>query len=54
MTTSLADDVTNEDWAELRDAPRRGLPLSRAESLWTLFGLGLLGAFLLFVALTGI
>ena len=43
MATSLAPDVKREDFAE----PRAAEPMrSRAEWLWTLVGLVLLGAFL--------
>jgi hypothetical protein len=51
MATSLTDDA-HDAAAELRTT-RRTTALTRAESLWTLFGLALLGAFLSFVALTG-
>jgi hypothetical protein len=46
MATSLAPDVKHEDFAQ----PRAAEPMwSRAEWLWTLVGLVLLGAFLAFV-----
>ena len=51
MATSLTDDAAHQDLAELRTT-KRTTTLTRAESLWTLFGLALLGAFLSFVALT--
>ena len=50
MATSLAPEAKHEDWADLRAAPGAD-PLSvRAQWLWTLFGVALLGAFLAFVA----
>ena len=49
MATSLAHDAKHDDWAEPRHLPG-GDPMTRAQwLLWTLFGLALLGAFLLFV-----
>ena len=49
MAASLAPEARHEDWAEPRAMPS-GDPLStRAQWLWTLFGLALLGAFLAFV-----
>jgi RsiW-degrading membrane proteinase PrsW (M82 family) len=49
MATTLASDVRREDWTEPRaeDFADSGRP--RAEWLWTLVGLALLGAFLSFV-----
>jgi hypothetical protein len=46
MATSLAPDAKHEDWTE-RQAMLAADPV-RAEWLWTLLGLVLLGAFLLF------
>ena len=49
MATSLAHDAQHDDWAEPRATPG-GDPVSRAQWFaWTLFGLALLGVFLLFV-----
>jgi hypothetical protein len=49
MPTSLAHDATHDDWIESRHLPGRD-PVNRAQwLLWTLFGLALLGAFLLFI-----
>ena len=49
MATSLAPGAKHEDWAGL-PATTGGEPLStRAQWLWTVFGLALLGAFLAFV-----
>jgi hypothetical protein len=50
MATSLTDDA-HEDWVELRAKQHGATALTRPESLWTLFGLALLGAVLSFVAL---
>jgi hypothetical protein len=50
VATSLARDVKIEDWTEPRDTTRASDPEpARAEWLWPLFGLVLLGAFLSFV-----
>jgi hypothetical protein len=49
MATSLAPGAKREDWADL-PATTGGEPLStRAQWLWTMFGLALLGMFLAFV-----
>lgn len=49
MATSLAPETRSEAWAEPRATPG-GDPLStRAQWLWTLLGLALLGGFLAFV-----
>jgi hypothetical protein len=48
MATSLTDDAKHQVWAEARHA-ETGRPWTRAEWLWTLFGLALLVTFLLFV-----
>jgi len=46
MATSLAPGAKHDDWADL-PATTGGEPLStRAQWLWTVFGLALLGAFL--------
>jgi len=45
MATSLAPEAKNDDWAELRATPGDSLS-RRAQWMWTLFGLTLLGAFL--------
>lgn len=47
MATLLAPETKHEDWVEPRAIA--GPPLRRAEWLWTLVGLTLLGAFLAFV-----
>ena len=49
MATSLAPDAKNKDWTEPGVISASGPKTSRAEWLWTLFGLALLGAFLSFV-----
>lgn len=49
MAASLAPKTKHEDWAELRAAPGAGPLSARAQWLWTLFGVALLGAFLAFV-----
>ena len=54
MATTLTDDTEHGDWVEPRPISGGGQLLSRAEALWTLFGLTLLGAFLSFVATNGI
>jgi MYXO-CTERM domain-containing protein len=43
MATSLAPDTRNKDWTEISAADPKP---ARAEWLWTLLGLALLGAFL--------
>lgn len=48
MATSLAPEAMDDDWAELRASPGDSLS-RRAQWLWTLFGLALLGAFLALV-----
>ena len=49
MATSLAHDAQHDDWADT-GATAGGDPMTRAQwLLWTLFGLALLGVFLLFV-----
>ncbi len=49
MATSLAHEAKHEDSAEPRAMPGADSVSTRAEWLWTLFGLALLGAFLSFV-----
>lgn len=49
MATLLAPDAKNEDWTEPGAMPAADPKLARAEWLWPLFGLALLGAFLSFV-----
>jgi hypothetical protein len=51
MATSLTPDAKNEDWAETRVTSGGTLPWSRAEWLWTLFGIALFCLFLAFVIL---
>jgi hypothetical protein len=48
MATSLAPDAKHEDWTERQAMPAADSTRVRAEWLWTLLGLVLLGAFLLF------
>ena len=48
MATALAPDAKGEQWTESIEIPAEPKP-ARAELLWTLFGLALLGAFLSFV-----
>lgn len=50
MATSLAPGVKNHEWTDPGALPAGDPKPARAEWLWTLFGLALLGAFLLFVA----
>jgi hypothetical protein len=52
MATSLADDAKNADWREPLTIAEPRPFLTRAEGLWTLFGLALLGTFLSFVLAT--
>ncbi len=54
MATSLTDAAKNDDWAELHPIVGGDPAVRRAERLWTLFGLTLLGAFLVFVAANAI
>ena len=49
MATSLAPDARNKDWTEPGVISAADPKPARAEWLWTLFGLALLGAFLSFV-----
>jgi len=49
MATLLASDSTGEDWAEPRPTAGGEPTWSRAELLWTVVGILLLGAFLAFV-----
>lgn len=49
MATSLAPDVRNQEWTDPVVLPAADLKPARAEWLWPLFGLSLLGAFLSFV-----
>ena len=50
MATSLAPDVTIDDWTDPVDAtPAPASELARADWLWPLAGLALLGAFLTFI-----
>ena len=49
MATSLADEKKHEAWIEPHAEPGSGPMFTRAELLWTLLGVGLLGAFLSFV-----
>jgi len=46
MATSLIHDAKSENWAEPRSTAGTEPMLTRAEWLWTFFGLALLGAFL--------
>jgi hypothetical protein len=48
MPTALVDDSKNSDWVE-GFPPARPALLTRPETLWTIFGLALLAAFLSFV-----
>jgi hypothetical protein len=48
MATSLAPDAKHEDWTERRAISAADPIRGRAEGLWTLLGLVLLGAFVLF------
>lgn len=48
MATSLGYDAPREDRAEPRAMPAGDPRVTRAEGLWTLFGLTILGAFLVF------
>lgn len=48
MASSLTDDAKGEDWSGVRSAGA-GLRWTRAEWLWTIFGLVLLVTFLFFV-----
>lgn len=49
MARSLTREATHEDWAEPRAVPGGEPTSTRAEWLWTLFGLALLVIFLFFV-----
>ena len=50
MATSLAHDTKIDGWTDPRDAtPAPGAKPARAEWMWPLVGLALLGAFLAFV-----
>jgi hypothetical protein len=49
MATSIADNTKTEEWLEPRATPRRDPMFTGAEVLWTVVGVALLGAFLLFV-----
>lgn len=49
MATSLAPDAKNKDWTEPGVISASDPTTARAEWIWTLFGLALLGAFLSFV-----
>ncbi|HEV8670122.1 MAG TPA: hypothetical protein VGS01_05235 [Candidatus Limnocylindria bacterium] len=43
MATSLTDNTAREDWADTSAMPGRRSLITRAEWLWTLVGLALLG-----------
>jgi len=50
MATSLTHDAKIDDWADTRDAtPAPDSKPARADWMWPLVGLALLGAFLAFV-----
>jgi hypothetical protein len=50
MATALAPDVKIDDWADPQDAtPAPDPKQARADWLWPLVGLSLLGAFLAFI-----
>jgi hypothetical protein len=49
MATSLAPDAKNEDWTEPGVISAAGRQPARAEWLWPLLGLALLGVFLSFM-----
>ena len=50
MATSLAHDAKIDEWTDSRDAtPAPGMTPARADWMWPLVGLALLGAFLAFV-----
>ena len=51
MATSLTPETKNDDWEDREVTSARAPSWSRAEWLWTLFGIGLFCVFLLFVAL---
>jgi hypothetical protein len=46
MATTLGDSARKEDWIDPSATPGRASLLTRAEWLWTLVGIALLGAFL--------
>jgi hypothetical protein len=46
MATTLGDSAKNEDWIDPSATPALASWLTRAEWLWTLVGIALLGAFL--------
>ena len=54
MATSLTDAAKNDDWAEVDVIVAGDRAVRRAEGLWTLFGLTLLGAFLVYAAANAI
>ena len=49
MATLLAPEVKNEDWSETPPSVADGARSGRVGWVWTLIGLGLLGAFLAFM-----